>query len=667
MARETINGISVPIPGTGEPADFVGDLRRIATDLSASTEATAGAVNVLNHGAVADSAGTAGNGTDNRAAFQAACDEAASKGLTRVVVPASPLGLSYRIVPGTTASEGAPNGYGVKVPAGIEIVFLPGAQVFCQNQGTAGRPIFLLERAHGAAIRGLRARGTMTSFATRDGLRAIVNYRSKNTAVTNLDVDGMLESYQMVANQSASTDTCEDNLIQDVTLGASMGAGIHLFGVHRRTTLRRYRVRGTLYYDALQIEPVISGPYLEGSEDFLGEDITIESCAYRGVFINPYSRNFTLRRVKVRNPGRLADGTIVGYDPGLLTRVVNNACITISASSGTLEDIDVSGGLTVTPVNQPAVEWSADGHGVRIIDPYDIVFRGRLSLGTNDAGDVYVDSPAGYNTSIKRVRFEGPGSAPRVSYGINRGQMPPVTSKAPTPSANASSLVKPINLLPSWNMVGPDGAIVSWVQQGGGLAATVSAAETLVAPGGRVVVTGVPGGSFPQLFATLDSRINLAKGRTAHLLVLGKFNSAAPSFSWTLGGLTSRRKGFPETVSGRDFQAGALRWMHSSIPFDEGDTFSSTALSLWVNYNASTSLDLALEAWWLYVTPTAPMGEPEFDFSAPQMSVAAPTAGTWPKGAVVLNANPTAGGTVGWVCTAAGTPGTWKTFGAISA
>lgn len=37
MARETINGISVPIPGTGEPADFVSDLRRIATDLSAST------------------------------------------------------------------------------------------------------------------------------------------------------------------------------------------------------------------------------------------------------------------------------------------------------------------------------------------------------------------------------------------------------------------------------------------------------------------------------------------------------------------------------------------------------------------------------------------------------------------------------------------------------
>jgi hypothetical protein len=33
MARETINGISVPVPNTGEPADFISDLRRIATDL----------------------------------------------------------------------------------------------------------------------------------------------------------------------------------------------------------------------------------------------------------------------------------------------------------------------------------------------------------------------------------------------------------------------------------------------------------------------------------------------------------------------------------------------------------------------------------------------------------------------------------------------------------
>jgi hypothetical protein len=46
---------------------------------------------------------------------------------------------------------------------------------------------------------------------------------------------------------------------------------------------------------------------------------------------------------------------------------------------------------------------------------------------------------------------------------------------------------------------------------------------------------------------------------------------------------------------------------------------------------------------------------------------AVPTTGTWDRGNVVWNNAPSAGGFAGWICTASGTPGTWKTFGAISA
>jgi hypothetical protein len=46
---------------------------------------------------------------------------------------------------------------------------------------------------------------------------------------------------------------------------------------------------------------------------------------------------------------------------------------------------------------------------------------------------------------------------------------------------------------------------------------------------------------------------------------------------------------------------------------------------------------------------------------------AAPTTGYHAQGEVMYNVAPTAGGFVGWVCTTAGTPGTWKQFGAISA
>jgi Pectate lyase superfamily protein len=43
-----------------------------------------------------------------------------------------------------------------------------------------------------------------------------------------------------------------------------------------------------------------------------------------------------------------------------------------------------------------------------------------------------------------------------------------------------------------------------------------------------------------------------------------------------------------------------------------------------------------------------------------------PTTGSYTKGDLIYNTNPTPGGYVGWICTASGTPGTWNTFGAIN-
>lgn len=48
-------------------------------------------------------------------------------------------------------------------------------------------------------------------------------------------------------------------------------------------------------------------------------------------------------------------------------------------------------------------------------------------------------------------------------------------------------------------------------------------------------------------------------------------------------------------------------------------------------------------------------------------SSAAPVGGIWKVGDIVWNTAPVAGGTIGFVCTTAGTPGTWKAFGAITA
>ncbi len=45
---------------------------------------------------------------------------------------------------------------------------------------------------------------------------------------------------------------------------------------------------------------------------------------------------------------------------------------------------------------------------------------------------------------------------------------------------------------------------------------------------------------------------------------------------------------------------------------------------------------------------------------------AAPTTGTWKLGDIVFNSTPTAGGPMGWMCVAAGSPGTWKAMPSLA-
>lgn len=69
--------------------------------------------------------------------------------------------------------------------------------------------------------------------------------------------------------------------------------------------------------------------------------------------------------------------------------------------------------------------------------------------------------------------------------------------------------------------------------------------------------------------------------------------------------------------------------------------------------------------------PTSRDGYDVAGITAPRKQIfcaaAIPSAGTWQLRHQVLQASPAAGGFIGWVCTTAGTPGTWKPFGAISA
>lgn len=53
-------------------------------------------------------------------------------------------------------------------------------------------------------------------------------------------------------------------------------------------------------------------------------------------------------------------------------------------------------------------------------------------------------------------------------------------------------------------------------------------------------------------------------------------------------------------------------------------------------------------------------------FARHTAATSAPTAGTWARGDIVWNSAPAVAGYIGFVCVAAGTPGTWASFGQIA-
>lgn len=80
-----------------------------------------------------------------------------------------------------------------------------------------------------------------------------------------------------------------------------------------------------------------------------------------------------------------------------------------------------------------------------------------------------------------------------------------------------------------------------------------------------------------------------------------------------------------------------------------------------------TSLGISVPASFLLAPTTYPNVYENHGFGRNGHALAAPTTGTHLVGEVVWNYAPAATGYIGWVCTAGGTPGTWKGFGAIQA
>lgn len=129
-----------------------------------------------------------------------------------------------------------------------------------------------------------------------------------------------------------------------------------------------------------------------------------------------------------------------------------------------------------------------------------------------------------------------------------------------------------------------------------------------------------------------------------------QFKDTGGTFSWTLGKATGRW---------------GYQWANLATP--RFFTFYDRTATVANGYVRDLSVS------------TAPAGnngnigiEPYYFGSISQMKYrglgsAAPVSGDYLVGDIIENSAPAASGFIGWVCTAAGNPGTWKTYGAISA
>lgn len=525
---------------------------------------------------------------------------------------------------------------------------------------TSDRPVLVLDRSHDAAIIGLDLSASMTSYATRNNLTGIKVYRSKRARIIDPVINGVVDTITVSGNTVAgSADNTEDLTLSNVTVGPLVGSGPHFFGAHVRTRGKGLLVHGTLIYDALQVE---APGAVDASRGFYWEGIDVRSCAARGIYINPNNITPHLKDVKVRNPGRLADGTtIVGYDQNVPANATNNSCITVFGSGAILEDIDVSGGLTVNPTNQPAVTWTQAGYGVTLSSTHEVEFRGFTKFGTNDGGDLFVDNPSGYNVNQKSATILRPERKPVIVQGTSSTMAVPVLSNA---SPTGTSRAELVSLFPTWNVAGPDAAAVGWFPLSGVVSSVIASTESVGHSRIRVTETT---GNFSSVTVPLPNTVQLAKNGVAHLLMVAKFNAPAPQFSWVLGNVTARRTTFAEATAGRDYQAGVTRRIQSTVRFSAADTLTNS-FQIWWNYGSTvTNLDMEIEAMWLYVGDDPYAAPPVFDYGKPEGTLAVPTLGTWSRGQTLTNTSPSASGNMGWVCVTAGTPGTWKTYGAIGA
>lgn len=109
-----------------------------------------------------------------------------------------------------------------------------------------------------------------------------------------------------------------------------------------------------------------------------------------------------------------------------------------------------------------------------------------------------------------------------------------------------------------------------------------------------------------------------------------------------------------------------FRFAGASAPYNLASGHTTGTVRIYVTtVSALTSSDfMAIGSYFITTEAIAPL--PSRSAKPVAYGTVAPTAGAWGRGDIAWNTTPSAGGTPGWVCVTAGSPGTWKAMANVA-
>ena len=314
-----------------------------------------------------------------------------------------------------------------------------------------------------------------------------------------------------------------------------------------------------------------------------------------------------------------------------------------------------TGGITCFQLNHPVRRWTIrDGVMGVYTTLFDEVFATSLTNSTNAVYNYadFIMTDGDLSTVIFNVGGVGWTLSPRLRERIGGASVdyPQQNLLFRTNQLDTGANWSRTNTTPVKDVIGPDGTLSGFT------VAATSTANASVSQPSTTVTTPVTFSVWLKAGTISKARISIRQASGGTSETGGQYNCKLTS-EWKRFSVTSYFTGSRST--GPVIELGAV---------DDTVTAGDSILMAFPQLNNGLIASPFIE------NPSASAilhADPKFQSLVNGLHIigwsgVSPTANFYAVGDIVLNTVPSGGGTIGWVCTASGSPGTWKAWGDIA-